>query len=153
MDAQKRVTSYIGYGIVQPLKIHSNAKSDIRELKERDVNGIGKLLALLREIGADDALLDRLNIRDCTFEVGQSGRVNAKGFASQRPARDLWRLKAWDCEDELIPYRVIYAFHPASPHRKTPELEILAVVERSKYNYERDHPITKRVLRDYDWSR
>lgn len=132
------------------LTVHHHARDDLRRLLAIDVNGVGKLLAVLEEIQASPDLIDRLNVRDCTFKAGANGKANARGFASQRPARDLWRLKTWDSEDKLIPYRIIYGFFPAQAGRPIPKILLLAVVYRNEYDYEHDHAITLRVLRDYD---
>ena len=64
--------------------------------------------------------------------------------SQQRAGNNLWRLKLWDLEREGIQYRLIYAFTPLS---KT--IHILAVVHRDSFNYEPDHPITRRVLSAY----
>lgn len=132
------------------LTVHPHAKDDLKRLLQNDVNGVGKLLALLQEIQTSPTLIDLLNVRDCTFKVGKNGTANACGFASLRPRRDLWRLKTWDSDNELIPYRIIYGFFPVQPGRPIPKILILAVVFRDEYDYEHDHAITLRVLRDYD---
>lgn len=132
------------------LEIHPHAQDDIRALLKRDVNGVGKLLALLQQITADLELIDQLNMRGRDFFLNDYSRANATGFASLRPQRDVWRLKAWDSQDRLIPYRVIYGFFPAGQHRRQPVIQVFAVVDRNQYNYEYDHPLTQRVINDYD---
>lgn len=56
---------------------------------------------------------------------------------------DLWRLKIWDLEKGRFNYRIIYAYQ-ISNHC----FHMLAVVHRD-FNYEPNHPITKRILNDY----
>lgn len=128
--------------------IHSSAVVDIRMLKERDVNGISKVLSLLSELKADPELIDCLNIQGRDLEFADGGHGNVLRVQSVKRIADVWRLKCWDSDDALMPYRVIYAFFPAGQYRKVPEVFVLAVVDRSQYNYEPHHAITQRVLAD-----
>lgn len=132
------------------LHIHHHAREDIERLIKIDINGVSKLLSLLREIASDDDLLLQLNLHDSNMDLSCSDRVNVKKFISQRPRRDLWRLKIWCTNNRLMPYRIIYGFFQACAPNWEPEIVIFATVERSEYNYELNHPITFRIQHDYD---
>ncbi|AOY00120.1 hypothetical protein [Jeongeupia sp. USM3] len=131
------------------LLIHPNAQNDIRALLAADVNGVGKLLALLSAIRADPALIDRLNIQGEDIELDELGKVNALKMQAVKKIADIWRLKAWDSGNAAIPYRLLYGFFPAGQYRRAPQIHILAAAARNAYNYEPDHHLTRRVLADY----
>lgn len=131
------------------LKIHPHAAADIRTLRDNDVNGIGKLLALLSAIKADPELVDRLNLQGEVIEFESGSNVNVLRVQSVKRIADIWRLKGFESKNKSIPYRFLYAFLPATQYRRIPQIHILAAVDRSKYNYEPDHEITIRVLADY----
>lgn len=131
------------------LKIHPHAAEDIKELLKHDVNGVGKLLALLSAIMEDPDLIDRLNLQGEVIEFDSGKSVDVLRVQSVRRVADVWRLKGWDSRNHSIPYRLLYAFFPAGQFRRVPQIEILAAVDRSEYNYEPNHAITIRVLSDY----
>lgn len=131
------------------LRIHPHAAEDIRELLSHDVNGAGKLLALLQAIQEDPDLIDRLNIQGEIIEFDGGESVDVLRVECVKNIADVWRLKGWGSNNRSIPYRLIYAFFPAGPYRRIPRIEILAAVSRSEYNYEPQHSITVRVLSDY----
>lgn len=131
------------------LKIHRHAQDDIRALLAQDVNGVGKLLALLSAIKADPALVDCLNLQGEVIEFESHEKVNVLRVQSVKRIADIWRLKGWTSDNQSIPYRLLYGYFPAGQFRRAPRIEVLAAVDRSKYNYEPEHPITQRVLSDY----
>ncbi len=130
------------------LAIHPSARADLRRLLQIDVNVVSKLLALIREIESDPGLIDRLNIENERIEVGEFD-INVMGIVSlQRKNEDIFRLKLWDTEG-LLPYRIIHGNLPAGQRRRQAEIIILAVTHRDEYNYEPDHPTTKRIRADF----
>jgi hypothetical protein len=132
------------------LTIHPHAADDIRSLLKQDVNGVGKLLALLSEIQSDPDLIDRLNQQGDVVEFESGEKINALRVQSVKRIADIWRLKAWESNSHSIPYRLLYGYFQAGQFRKIPLVEILAAVARKTYNYEPDHPITLRVIADYN---
>lgn len=128
------------------LNIEHDAQQD---LKSMVANGMDEkqyamnIAALLSEMKADQGLLGSLldhNFENVIFNVSK--------FQAFWRDRDVWRLKLfeWDFTQKIkytIPYRVIYAYD-----FKCLTFRILAVVHRD-FNYENDHPITKRILNAY----
>lgn len=127
------------------LLIHMHAATDLRSLMRADREGAGRILALLEQIQADQRLLDRLTdhgFENKAFNVSRYQAFYRKGY-------NLWRLKIWDLGNRLLPYRVIYAFHPVSTVNRTPRYLVLGVIHR-EFDYEPDHPFTIRILDDYN---
>lgn len=129
--------------------LHSDAQADLRGIKDADINAFGRIAALLKEIKGDPYLLDAMSIQggELEFEDGQVASVLRVQCVIHQA--DVWRLKWWESNDALMPYRVLYGFFPAGQWRIQPAVIVLAVVDRSQYNYEPQHPITQRVLAAY----
>lgn len=123
------------------LIIHDDAKDDLQRLREISTEAAVRIVLMLQEIQGDQDLLDRLS-QDNYGHPGFSS-FNVCGWKSQwHNNQNLWRLKAWDLEKAGLKYRIIYEFIP-----KTKHYCVLAVVDRKEFNYESDHPITKRILK------
>jgi hypothetical protein len=126
------------------LSLHEDAEDDLDEIWETDPDSAAFIDALLEQIKADQNLLDALTDRN----FGEYGNepFSVKTWVEQwRDGYDLWRLKAWELEEQHIRYRVIYAYETGKQR-----YHVLAVVPRSSFNYERDHPITQRIHAAYD---
>lgn len=134
---------------------HENAEQDIARYLDRDLHGVSDLLAVLEELEADPDSREVLLERDVNFEMDSGHTVNAKPFAElwkvvRGRSRDVWRLKSWDPANALIKYRVLYAYVRPAYAGASAKFVVLAVVHRDEYDYQPDHPITKRVKNDYD---
>jgi mRNA-degrading endonuclease RelE of RelBE toxin-antitoxin system len=123
------------------LIIHEDAQSDLSEIANANRSVAADLLVALQELDSDPDLLDRLTQHKYGSSRKQSNLNISKWLEHWNAGKDLWRMKYWDKAD----YRIIYAFIPA-----TKEHFVLAVVDRRHFNYEQNHPITKRILRAYE---
>jgi len=103
------------------------------------------IIALLEQLEADEELLDRLT--ELNFGEYESEEFHVTPIVhEQNKNRNIWRLKVWDLENLGLKYRVIYGYvgRPKKYH-------VFAVVDRD-FNYEENHPITKRIQEAYDWT-
>lgn len=126
------------------LSLHIDAEKDLDEIWDSDPDSAAFLEALLEQIKADQNLLDALTVRDFGKYGGETFSIS-QWFDQWHRGYDLWRMKAWELEEQHIQYRIIYAFETGKQR-----YHVLAIVHRSKFNYERDHPLTKRILVAYD---
>ena len=131
------------------LSTHPDAQGDIEGLWATAPKAAARILALIEQLKADPRLLDVLTIHnfgaDRTEAIAVSKVVSQWSGTGRRDGRDLWRLKLWDLERQQLPYRVIYAYEI-----RRLRYHVLGVINRKDYNYEPEHPFTKRVLRAYD---
>ena len=126
------------------LFIHNDAHYDLTvSVRERSVEAMAKIAALLEQLDADEDLLDRLTQHGFGNEGVDSFNVS-QWFEQQRQGNNLWRLKDWDLERKGLKYRIIYAFIPQSHH-----YHILGILPR-EFNYEPNHDLTKRILGAYE---
>jgi mRNA-degrading endonuclease RelE of RelBE toxin-antitoxin system len=126
--------------------LEESACNDLDELWERDEDAAAFIEIALDEIQHDPRLYERLheigyrNVPNPSFEVDWFSTLQ-----NDRTTRlNLYRLKFWDPEGALSSYRVIYAYH-----NRNDSFHVLAVVPRN-FNYDRNHPIVKRVCADYE---
>jgi len=132
------------------LLISPEARGDLDGLRAVAPAARLRLLAFLEQLQADLTLLNALTIHDygsdqdnAQFNVSKIQSLwNAQG---RTPGKDLWRLKLWDLEKQGLRYRVIYAYEIRRQRH-----HILGVINRKDFNYEPDHPFTKRILHQYD---
>lgn len=123
--------------------VHSDAKADLEKIRETDPETAADLLVFLQELQGDQDLLDRLSQHGYSTEASDwVENIDVQRIQSLwRRGLNLWRLKLWDLEREGLKYRVVYAFVP-----KGRVYHVLAIVARTDFNYELDHPVTQRVL-------
>lgn len=118
------------------------AKEDLDRLDEVDEDAAAEIEVALEEISNDQRLLEKLtkkkykSLDTPEFEVDRFEELWQQGL-------NMLRLKFWDWEGSLLPYRVLYAYDP----RKDVYF-VLAVVER-KNAYDTNHPILARVVTQY----
>lgn len=136
------------------LIIHDDASSDLKKIARNDKDTAIKLGRFLKQLQADQDLLDRLS------QIDYGGSPNRprprKAFfnikmwgAAQDADMNLWRLRAYFTE--ALPYRFIYAFDPPGLY------VLLAVVEKAnhgdtsdeRYDYDLCHPISERIKRAF----
>jgi hypothetical protein len=111
-------------------------------LWDKDPVTVGQILALLEQLEGDPDILDRLTQHDFGAYRTEDFHIS-KWYQLWNQGNDIWRLKLWDLEDKGLRYRVIYAFMPRQQN-----YHILAIAPR-EFNYDPEHPITKRILRAY----
>jgi hypothetical protein len=125
------------------LYIHDDAKADLAGLLRRVPRTAGRIVSVLKELAEDQDLLDRLTQHD--FGKLPPADFHVSRWVEQwNKGRNLWRIKVWDLEDRGIKYRIVYA---SVPNRR--QYHVLGVVPRS-FNYEEDHPLTRRILAAHD---
>lgn len=125
------------------LVTHSDLLEDFERIRKTDPSAPRQIMALIAELKADKELLDRLSEHE--FGADRTEEFHISVWAEQQDqGRNLWRLKSWDLEDQGMQYRIIYSFEPSIER-----YAILAVAPRS-FNYDNDHPITKRIRKVYD---
>lgn len=126
------------------LSIHEHAEDDIEELWKNCPKAAARITIILQELEGDQDLMDRLTQHDYG-KYDKSAPFNiSKWFEQYNQDRDIWRLTIWDLEKSGLQYRVIYAFIPNKKHHY-----ILAIAPRD-FNYEASHPITNRIIEDYN---
>ena len=102
----------------------------------------GKVLALLEQAKQDPKLIESLLEHDfgkdqtATYHVSKWQEFWNTGY-------NLWRLKIWIEPRGSLRHRIVYAYQPS-----TLQYHVLAVVHRN-FDYERDHEITKRIIKAY----
>ena len=123
-------------------RIHNDAATDLRAIKATDPAAFGRLFALLEQLKAEPAWIDKL------LDSGHgSDRVGPIGImkwheANRVASLPLWRLKFWDLERSGLKYRVIYLYN--WPDRS---YNVMAVVQRDSFDYDDPNdPIRRRVF-------
>ena len=123
------------------LAIHQSAGGDLEALAQlpETAQVAAKVFELARELRANPSLL--VNLLDHGYRTNE---IDVSRFqAHWRRGKDLWRLKLWDLEDAGLRYRIIYAYDVRSYC-----FHLLAVAPR-EFDYDDQHPLTQRILRDY----
>lgn len=125
------------------LIIHPDAEDDLNRLWLLNRWAASRLIVLLQEFQGDEDLLDRLSQN--FFHREPPGQFDVQYWVELRnTGRNVFRLKVWDANDELLPYRIIYAYKP-----KEDEYHVLAIAPR-EWNYDLEHKLSKRILQAYD---
>lgn len=131
------------------IEIGINAIKDLNLLKESKPKIAAKALALLKQMAADENVIDRL-----TDKRSSEGGVSVSRWVEQfysKAARNLYRIKTIDnIGNSNSPFRVIYAYLLPCSGRSEPEVHVLAVVLKSEFNYEANNKFTIRIISDYD---
>jgi hypothetical protein len=128
--------------MIPSLLIHPDAAQDLRDLMVNDPEAAGKILALLQQAKHDSKILDSLLDHD--FGESQTGDFHvSKWLELWNSGYNIWRLKIWTVPNGSLKQRIVYAYD-----RIQQEYHVLAVVHR-KFDYKRDHAVTKRVLEAY----
>lgn len=116
---------------------------DLDDLAKSQPKLAGRLAVLLAEIGADASFIDVLTVHGFGSDEREPFDVS-KWKDYWKKGKDLWRLKFWELEHQGLPYRVVYALK-----RGAGDYHVLAIVSRD-FNYDPNHPITRRILQAYD---
>jgi len=124
------------------LFVHDDAKDDLLDLRDREPQAVGRILALLEQLEGDPDLLDRLTQHD--YGAYHSADFHVSKWQEQwRKGKNLWRLKVWELDDMGLRYRIVYAFDPRKHN-----YHILGIAPRA-FDYDPSHPISQRILRAY----
>ncbi len=153
-EKPRNLRQYIKVDIVYKLIVHNDAGADLKEIAQHDKETAAKLGRFIRQLQADQDLLDRLSRIDFGGRPNRPQPRNAKfnikmWGALQDVGYNLWRLRAYF--DEALPYRFVYAFFPPAVY------VLLAIVEKAdddnsedeRFNYEPNHPISDRIKRAF----
>mgnify|MGYP002713151868 CR=1 FL=1 len=125
------------------LLVHKDALEDFEEIWQSAPEDAARIATLLQEIKSSQALLDSLT--EHGFGDAAVDGFNVKRWQEHwRDGKDLWRLKVWALGRHMLDYRVIYAYIPGKQR-----YHVLGIVHRS-FGYERNHPITQRILAAYE---
>jgi hypothetical protein len=123
--------------------MHDDAEEDLRQLRVTAAGAAYQILALLEQLAADPDLLDRLTQED--FESSADIRFSVDAVESlQRIGLNVWRLKIWTPSNDVIFYRVIYAYD-----KTTNDYSVLGVIRRDT-DYEPEHPRLQRIIAAYE---
>ena len=125
------------------LHIHDDATADLELLWEKEPTAAARIAVLIQELEGNQDLIDRLTQQDYGFSHSADIHVT-KWFEHWNKGKDIWRVKIWELDDIGLKYRIVYAFIP-----RMHEYHVLAVAPRD-FNYEKEHPITKRILKAYE---
>jgi hypothetical protein len=124
-----------------PLTLHGDVREDLQKIKLEDPFAHAKIAALVRQLQADRAIVEKLLDHGFGDDKSEEFSVN-KWISVWKQGKDLWRLKNWDLEDQKIRYRIIYLYI-----RKEARFVIMAIVKRGDLDYDdENHPVRKRVL-------
>lgn len=124
------------------LYVHRDAVGDLNRLWQTSETAAARIVVLLEELQGNQDLLDRLTQHDFGVDRSETFHVS-KWFEHWNKGKDLWRLKLWDLEAAELRYRVVYAYAPGIR-----QYNVLAIAPRS-FGYEKNHPLTRRILRAY----
>lgn len=125
------------------LIIHPDAEGDLERIWRLDRWSASRLIARLQEFEGDENLLDSLSQN--FFHREHPGQVEVQYWIEVRNSgRNVFRLKVWDTNNALLPYRVIYAYKPENC-----EYHVLAIAPRD-WNYDIEHKLSKRIFQAYD---
>jgi len=126
------------------LNISPGAKIDIVKLKSLDEGAAALLLVILQEIKGDQEVLDSLTIHDLidVLPIAELDYEVKHWWEHYRKGKNLWRLRI--LEDSLTSYRIVYGYSPTEH-----AYYVLGIVDRD-FNYDSNHPISKRILAEYE---
>ena len=124
-----------------PLSFHNDVRFDLAGIKTADAAAHAQLVALLRQLKADEKLAEKLLDHGFGAKGAEDFSVS-KWLNVWKTGKDLWRLKFWDLEDLGLRYRVIYVYLP-----KQARFVVMAIVARGDLDYDdENHPIRQRIV-------
>lgn len=125
-----------------PVILHPNARADLLEWLGKDRANALEVAALLEEMEQSEDVQDTMFLHDDEFDD-----INCKQLVwHQRQGRNVWRLRR---HEHCRRYRIIYGYQAAIAGQK-PKFVILAIAHKDHYNYEPEHPLTERIVNDYE---
>lgn len=125
------------------LIIHPEAHDDLRRIRLTDQWSAARVFVILQELDGDEDLLSCLCVQH--FHRHPPREIDACRWSEVfDEGRNIWRLKVWGADDNLLPYRIIYA------HKEQDcEFHVLAIVHRS-WDYDVNHAVSQRIFAAYD---
>lgn len=126
------------------IQYSDSALEDLEVIWENDPDSAAVIESVLEEMEdypelAEDLIKNHYrHYDDPSYEIRRFESLYHEGF-------NLYRMKCWDYEGSAVGYRVIYAYHP---HPEDVSF-ILAVADRRGFDYEKDHPVVQRIIKDY----
>lgn len=139
------------------LNIHENAISDLKFLSEKDAEGVAYIDLVFNLISQNPSFLEHL-FREQNFRDYYDPPDNILGICVKR-IRSLWKrdikvMRIRLDDESVINYRIIFCTNyekQADGSYANREIQILAVLDKqvNKFDYEIDHTITQRIIRDY----
>ena len=123
------------------LSYHSDVRVDLESIQRVDMHAHSKLVALLRQLKADERLAEKL--LDHGFGADRTEEFSAsKWLKLWNTGKDLWRLKFWNLENLGLRYRVIYVYLPIQAR-----FVVMAITARGDFDYDNDDdPLRRRIL-------
>lgn len=117
------------------------AQDELDRLWDIDEDAAAEIYEWLDRFDQDQKLLDTLTVHDYgAFGTAKPYHVS-KWQELWIAGKDIWRLKFWGLSRQ---YRTVYAFQP-----RTLRYTVLGVPPRD-FGYNVDHPISRRMIGDYD---
>ncbi|MEV1967024.1 hypothetical protein ABZR56_11200 [Pseudomonas aeruginosa] len=127
------------------LIMHPDAEQDLLRIKRLDQWASARIYALLEQLDSDEDLLDRLSQHG--FEKDKPHQFNVSRWEEAcRNGRYLYRIKVWDPNDHVLPYRIVYARILVEDSE---EFHILAIAAR-EWDYDVESILSKRIFRAYE---
>lgn len=126
------------------IEIEQCVVEELDALWEKDEDAVTLIEFILSELASDRNFLARMHNRrvrrmstpDC--EVDRLVELWAEGL-------NISRIKIWDIDGQLLPYRVICALDAAADCYHA----IAVVYKKDGYNYERNSEVTRRFVARY----
>jgi hypothetical protein len=120
------------------------ARGDIDRYRRDHRRAMARIVTRLHEIAANPELLERLLVPGTGGDRWTDVFYVDKWVEQWNTGRQLRYLKVWEIENSGDKFRVVYAHNPV-----TDIVHVLGVAPRD-FNYDQEHPFTKRVVSDYD---
>ncbi|WP_141766038.1 hypothetical protein [Pseudomonas sp. HMSC75E02] len=127
------------------LIMHPDAEQDLVRLSRLDQWAAARFLAILEQLDGDADLLDRLSQHGYQKDKPLQFNVSRWEEACQNGLY-LYRLKLWGPDDNVLHYRMIYAYIPGDDGD---EYHVLAIAER-KWDYDMNSTLSKRIFKAYE---
>ncbi|MEY3881518.1 MAG: hypothetical protein RIQ94_2314 [Pseudomonadota bacterium] len=123
------------------IHIHDDATEDLKKILHANRDDAIKLLAFIEQLKADSNLIKKL--LEHGFGDDKSELISVKKWLSVHKIerQPVWRLRAWNLEQQGLKYRLIYLFnwHDKSHY-------IMAIIHRGDFDYDDPNdPIRKRI--------
>ncbi len=129
------------------LRLHDDAVADVERIAKDDPEAGFRALVFLQEYLNDEDIRNSLAVEDFSddvFSVDRITEMRTRGY-------DLWRAKLMGRDTELgkdpkfLNHRLLYAFDD-----RNGVIWFLGIFRRDEYDYDPDHPYSRRVKHAYD---
>ncbi|MDA8092320.1 MAG: hypothetical protein M0T84_00140 [Betaproteobacteria bacterium] len=125
---------------IRKIDVHAHALVDLAGLRIIDIAAAATILAVLEQMNADPAFIDKLTTRGSN----KFGRfvVNVKRWQNAKQHGSLWRFRA--LETPATGYRIVYGYQ-----WNTMQLVVLGIIHKEDFDYELDSDCGRRILTDW----